>query len=135
MSKRLISFLLAGIFGLGVIVPAVQAANEKRAHNIAIGTTAAAAYLLTHKGTRGIGLLAAGGAAYAWKKHHDAVKQRHRRESYRRASNGRYYYAPARSSSYRTSSYRTSRSIRSGNNPGRRYAYGHRHSRYARSRR
>ncbi|HEY3414483.1 MAG TPA: hypothetical protein VGM51_15700 [Armatimonadota bacterium] len=82
--KRFTATILAVLMGFGILSPAALArANEKGAHNLAIGSTAAAAYLLSHKDTRGLGVVAAGGAAYAWKKHHDAVKQRHDRARYR----------------------------------------------------
>jgi hypothetical protein len=67
-------------------------ANEKRAHAVAIGSTAVAGYLLLHRKTRTAGVVAAGVSAYAWKKHHDAVKQRHQLEARRRAArSGRKY--------------------------------------------
>jgi hypothetical protein len=82
--KRIIATGLIALFGFGTVAPAALArANEKNAHNLAIGTTAAAAYLLSQKKTRVLGVVAAGGAAYAWKKHNDAVKQRHNRMAHR----------------------------------------------------
>lgn len=106
--KRFIAATVIALIGFGAVSPAVLArADEKKAHNLAIGSTAAAAYLLTHKGTQGIGVLAAGSAAYAWKKHHDAVKQRHDRISRRTSS--RYHYRGKRVHTSRAYRYSHSR--------------------------
>jgi hypothetical protein len=97
--KRFIAAVLIASFGIGTLAPAALArANEKGAHNLAIGSTAAAAYLLSQKKSRGLGLVVAGGSAYAWKKHHDAVNQRHDRAK-RRA----YYRAHHRGHTVRSS--------------------------------
>jgi hypothetical protein len=78
--KRFIAAALIASLGIGTVAPAALAkANEKNAPNLAIGSTAAAAYLLSQKKSRTLGLVVAGSSAYAWKKHHDAVKQRHDR--------------------------------------------------------
>jgi hypothetical protein len=85
--KRWIAAALVAVFGISMTAPAAMAkANEKRAHQVAIGSTAAAAYLLSKKKTRTTGLVVAGASAYAWKKHHDAVKQRHKIEARRKAT-------------------------------------------------
>ncbi|HEY3268269.1 MAG TPA: hypothetical protein VGM37_15215 [Armatimonadota bacterium] len=95
--KRFVASLLTGILGLTIAAPMAQArANEGKAHNLAIGSTAAAAYLLMHKNTRTTGLVVAGASAYAWKKHHDAVNQRHKIVKARAARVQRARYARAR---------------------------------------
>lgn len=84
--RRWIAGLLVAVFAATMAAPAAMArANEKRAHEVAIGSTALAGYLLMHKKTRAAGVVAAGASAYAWKKHHDAVKQRHKIEARRRS--------------------------------------------------
>lgn len=99
--KRFIAAALTCLVGFGTVAPAALArADEKGAHNLAIGTTAAAAYLLSQRKTRGIGVVAAGGAAYAWKKHHDAVKQRHDRAKLRASRRAHNRARAARTARY-----------------------------------
>lgn len=122
--KRFIATVLTVLVGFGTLTPAAFAkANEKGAHNLAIGTTAAAAYLLSQKKTRTIGVVAAGGAIYAWKKHKDAVKERHaraKRLAYNRARTARYNRARAlRNRRAEVARERHARAVRVANNRAR----------------
>lgn len=111
--KRFIVTGLIALFGFGTVAPAALAkANEKNAHNLAIGTTAAAAYLLSQKKSRTLGFVAAGGAAYAWKKHHDAVKQRHDNVTRRTASRRAYQKARAGRAARASRAARNAHSVR-----------------------
>lgn len=109
--KQWIAGLLVAVFAITLAAPAAMArANEKRAHQVAIGSTAVAAYLLMHRKTRTAGVVAAGVSAYAWKKHHDAVRQRHQIEANRRRRSvkhtrkykGGYYDRAGKWHSYKT---------------------------------
>jgi hypothetical protein len=103
MSKRWLSWVLAGVFasGASAIMPMAANAGSKGRQNTALLLTGAAAYqLLRHKTTSGLVLGA--GAAYAWKRQSDARKaekrqarlsssrRRHRTVRTRRVSSRRY---------------------------------------------
>ena len=84
MSKtiRLISLLTLLMVLATMLAPLGASASTKGRRNTAIGLTGAAAYaLLRHKTAAGVVIGA--GAAYAWKRHHDATKADARTRAYR----------------------------------------------------
>jgi hypothetical protein len=88
--------LAAGTMGIGA--PQARASSNGR-KNFAIGLGALAAYGLL-RGKTGMGLLAAGGAAYAYKRYNDARKQERRNQYYATRYSGLPYYTANSSSGY-----------------------------------
>jgi hypothetical protein len=80
----LLSILAA--FALMVIAPVASFASTKGRKNTAIVLTGIAAYELI-KGHTGAGLLAAGGAGYAWKRYNDTKDNDRHHRYYRSYSN------------------------------------------------
>src|SRR5947209_16754600 len=99
MSKRLLSWTLAGVFVAGsfVIAPMTAQAGSKGRRNTAAVMTGIAGYNLLRGNTK-TGLLWGAGAAYAWKRHSDARKAEKRRARY-------MGYRSSYGSTYRTSAY------------------------------
>jgi hypothetical protein len=156
---RLTALALAASLGVSILsVPVAARASEEGKRNTAIGLGAAAAALLLTQKDKLPGLLAAGGAAYAYSKYNDDVKARHRREreygyydnrdnyrynndnsnyrdnssynrdNYRNQSNDNSYRD---NSSYNRDNYRYNRDNRNnGDNNGSDYRYNHRHDPY-----
>src|SRR5947209_6537155 len=106
MSKRLLSWTLAGVFVAGsfVIAPMTAQAGSKGRRNTAAILTGIAGYNLLRGNTK-TGLLVGAGAAYAWKRHADARKAEKRRARYL-ARHHTYR------SGYMTSAYSSSRRAR-----------------------
>jgi hypothetical protein len=94
----LVAALAAGMMTVGS--PQARASSNGR-KNFAIGLGGLAAYGLL-RGKTGVGLLAAGGAAYAYKRYNDARKQEHRNQYYPTGYSGSPYYGS--SSGYQYSS-------------------------------
>jgi len=91
MKNRTVALWLTCAMGFAALAPGVARAGEREAKNAAIGATAASAYLLSQKKTRGAGYVGAAGSVYLWKKYNDQrevrhKKQRARTEYYRRAA-------------------------------------------------
>jgi len=83
ISLRLTSLALAVSIGCGAIVaPGAAMASEEGKKNTAIGIAAAAAALLLTQRNKLPGVVAAAGAAYAYKKYDDDVRARHRQDDY-----------------------------------------------------
>jgi len=87
LTHRLTAILVTLTIGVGLmmVAPAARASEEGR-RNTAIALGAAAGYLLLREKNKLPGIVAAAGAAYAYKRYEDKVKARHRRERYG------YYY-------------------------------------------
>jgi hypothetical protein len=105
MSKRLLSWALAGVFGAGswAVAPMAAQAGSKGRKTTAQVLTGVAAYQLLRGKTK-TGLIVGAGAAYAWKRHRDARKAEKRRArslSYR--SSYRTRYGRTRTASYSSS--------------------------------
>src|SRR5437588_30422 len=98
MSKRWLSWTLAGVFAAGslAVAPIAAQASSKGRQRTAQVLTGLAGYQLLRGHTK-TGLIVGAGAAYAWKRHHDARKAEKRRA---RALSRRYRY---RTASYRRS--------------------------------
>ena len=77
------AFALAGLFGLSTLsLPVAARASEEGKRNTAIGLGAAAVALLLTQKNKLPGIVAAGGAAYAYSQYNSDVQDRHRRERY-----------------------------------------------------
>ena len=85
---------IRGWFGAGMTAvtlagalaaPVGASASEDGKKNTALGLGALSAYLFTRKGNKVPAFVAAAGAAYAYKKYDDSIKDRHRREADARA--------------------------------------------------
>ena len=82
IAQRLTSVGVALSIGFGAIVaPGAAMASEEGKKNTALGIGAAAAALLLTQKNKLPGIVAAAGAAYAYKKYDDDVRSRHRREN------------------------------------------------------
>lgn len=80
-SNRIAALALAAALGIGTLfAPAAARASEEGKRNTAIALGAAAAGLLLTQKNKLPGLVAAGAAAYAYKKYDDSVRARHRWE-------------------------------------------------------
>src|SRR5690242_16028073 len=93
MRYRFTAGLLAAALAAGIMTvgaPAARASSKGR-KNFAIGLGALAAYELL-RGKTGTGLLAAGGAAYAYKRYNDARKKERRYRYYSNGYSGAPYY-------------------------------------------
>ena len=94
-SRTRLSFAaLASVFAVSILVLPVSArASEEGRRNTALGLGAAAAYLLLTKRDKVPGLVAAGAAAYAYKRYDDSFRERKDRERYwgYRYGDDRYY--------------------------------------------
>ena len=98
--KRLHSFTAVALTGLvgfsSLCAPIAAVASEQGKKNTALGLGAAAVGLLLTQKNKLTGLLAAGGAAYAYSQYDKDVKKRHQREQYG-------YYDDRSNNDYRTS--------------------------------
>ena len=91
---RAVPAMIGLIFTVSVLVfPIRVEASEEGRRNTALGLGAAAAYLLLTKRDKVPGLVAAGAAAYAYKRYDDAFRERKDRERYwgYRYGDDRYY--------------------------------------------
>src|SRR5439155_4329568 len=89
---RLSAAALTLVFSGGLIgAPSVAGASEEGRRNTANALAVAAGYLLLTQKDKVPGLIGAGAAAYAYKKHQDSVNERHRQEAYYRYDGDRYY--------------------------------------------
>ena len=91
---RAVHAMIGLIFTVSVLVfPIRVEASEEGRRNTALGLGAAAAYLLLTKRDKVPGLVAAGAAAYAYKRYDDAFRERKDRERYwgYRYGDDRYY--------------------------------------------
>lgn len=107
---------LTGIVGFSALIaPMAASASEQGKKNTALGLGALAAGLLLTQKNKLTGVLAAGGAAYAYSQYDKDVKNRHRREQYG-------YYDDRSNNGYRTNrdnnndSYRQNSNYRDNNN-------------------
>src|SRR2546426_6387830 len=83
IKHRLSAAALAIVTGAGVLaVPQVASASEEGRRNTAIALGAAAGYLLLGQKNTTLGLATAAGAAFAYKRYDDSVKDRHNRQRY-----------------------------------------------------
>jgi hypothetical protein len=79
--QHITAFAFAGLFGLGTLsLPLAAQASEEGKRNTAIGLGAAAVALLLTQRIKLPGIVAAGGAAYAYSQYNNDVQGRHRRE-------------------------------------------------------
>lgn len=79
----LTAIVLTGLAGLSILsAPLAASASEEGKRNTALGLGAAALGLLLTQQNKLPGLIAAGGAAYAYSQYHNDVQARHRRERY-----------------------------------------------------
>ncbi len=93
---------LVATLGAGMILtPLTARASEEGRKNTALGLGAAAVALLLTQRNKLPGILAAGGAAYAYSRYDDDVRNRHRREN-------EYGYAPEYRRPNRDDGYRDS---------------------------
>ena len=100
MRQRVVSGLLAMGVALGLLMPSAALASSKGRKNTAIGLTGLAAYGLL-RGKTTMGLIAGAGAAYAWKRHHDARKVEKRRARSAQLYRSRRYARTSSRSRYR----------------------------------
>ncbi len=92
-THRLTAGALAFFFTAGIAaLPMAAQASEEGRRNTALGLGAAAIALLLTQRNKLPGIAAAAGAAYAYKRYDDAVKERHRWERYGYYDNHRYGY-------------------------------------------
>ena len=94
-SRRLAGAMAALIIGCSTALPIAANASEEGKRNTALGLGAAAAALLLTQKNKLPGVVAAGGAAYAYSQYQNDINRRHKRAralGYRAAprSNGRY---------------------------------------------
>jgi hypothetical protein len=83
INRRLTAAAVALAMGAGIVVTPVAAnASEEGRRNTALALGAAAAYLLTTQKNKTAGIVAGAGAAYAYKRYDDSIKDRHNRERY-----------------------------------------------------
>lgn len=77
--------MTAAMLGGAIAAPMRATASEDGRKNTALGLGALSAYLFTRKGNKVPAFVAAAGAAYAYKRYDDAIKDRHSREARERA--------------------------------------------------
>lgn len=83
LTHRLTAAATVLVLGPGLMIaPRVARASEEGRRNTALALGAAAAYLLVKERDKLPGIVAAAGAAYAYKRYDDKVKERHRWERY-----------------------------------------------------
>ena len=81
-THSMIALALTGVMGLSILAPTAASASEQGKRNTAIGLGALAAGLLLTQKNKLPGILAAGGAAYAYSQYDKDVRARHQREQY-----------------------------------------------------
>lgn len=80
---RVIPTALTLVFGVGLLLTPLGArASEEGRRNMALALGAAAGVLLATQKNKTPGIIAALGAAYAYKTYDDAIRERHKRERY-----------------------------------------------------
>lgn len=83
LTNRLAGAAVVCALGVSLLAaPLAARASEEGRRNTALGLGAAAAYLLLNQRDKTAGVVAAAGAAYAYKRYNDAVNDRHNRERY-----------------------------------------------------
>lgn len=83
LSHRAFATALTLVFGTGLLLTPLGArASEEGRRNTALALGAAAGVLLATQKNKTPGILAALGAAYAYKTYDDAIRERHKRERY-----------------------------------------------------
>jgi hypothetical protein len=84
------SGLAAMVFGTGLVLPIKARASEEGRRNTTIGLGALSVYLFARKGDKLPAFASAAGTVYAYKRYDDAIKARHKRQSYARQQRQRY---------------------------------------------